>query len=53
MVYSAVERMVVLVNLASGGTSQRALYSSRSGFEGGTVETSCLAVIRTPARGLG
>jgi hypothetical protein len=53
MVYNTMERMVVLANLASGGTSQRVLYSSRSGFEGGTMETSCLVIICTPARGLG
>jgi hypothetical protein len=45
MVYNAMERMVVLANLASGETSQRVMYSSRSGFEGGTVETSCLVVV--------
>jgi hypothetical protein len=37
MVYNAVERMVVLANLASDGTSQRVPHSSRSGFEGGGV----------------
>jgi hypothetical protein len=45
--------MVVLVNLASGGTSWRALYPSRSGFEGGSVGVARLVVIRTLARGCG
>jgi hypothetical protein len=47
MAYSAAEETAVLVNLASRGASWRALYPSRSGFEGGAVEISRLVVVRT------
>jgi hypothetical protein len=37
MVYNVVEQTAVLANLASGRTSWRALYPSRSGFEGSSA----------------
>jgi hypothetical protein len=37
MPYSAMEWVAVLANLASGGASRRALFLSRSGFEGSGV----------------
>jgi hypothetical protein len=51
MVHSVVEWTAVLANLASGGASWRALYPSRSSFEGGSVGASRLVVVRTLARG--
>jgi hypothetical protein len=51
MVYSATEQTAVLANLASGGASWRALYLSRSGFEGGGVGASRLVVVHTLTRG--
>jgi hypothetical protein len=53
MVHNVVELTVVLANLASGKASWRALYLSRSGFEGGGVGASSLVVVRTPTRGCG
>jgi hypothetical protein len=49
--YSVVELMAVLANLASGGASWRALYPSWSNFEGGGVGASRLVVVRTLTRG--
>jgi hypothetical protein len=43
--------MAVLENLAAGRASWRALYPSRSGFEGGGVWASRLVVVRMLARG--
>jgi hypothetical protein len=37
MAYSAMEWVVILANLASGGTSRRVLCLSRSGFEGSVI----------------
>jgi hypothetical protein len=51
MAYNAAEETAVLANLASGGASWRALYPSRSGFEGGGVEISHLVVVRMLTRG--
>jgi hypothetical protein len=53
MVYNDTELMVVLTNLAPGGTSQRVLCSCRSGFEGGAVGASRLIAVRTLAQGCG
>jgi hypothetical protein len=47
MVHNVVDLTVVLANLASGKVSWRALYPSRSGFEGGSVGASSLVVVRT------
>jgi hypothetical protein len=51
MADSATEWMAVLVNLASGRASWRALYPPRSGFEGGGAEIPRLVVVRTLIRG--
>jgi hypothetical protein len=51
MADNVAEVMAVLVNLASGGASWRALYLSRSGFEGGDVGASRLVVVHTLTRG--
>jgi hypothetical protein len=53
LVHSVVELTVVLANLASGKASWRALYPSRSGFEGGSVGASSLVIVRTLTRGCG
>jgi hypothetical protein len=53
MVHSVVEQTAVPANLASGKASWRALYPSRSGFEGGGVGASSLVVVRTLTRGCG
>jgi hypothetical protein len=45
MGYSTAERMVVLANLAAGGTSLQVLHPSRGGFEGSGVGASCLVVV--------
>jgi hypothetical protein len=52
-VYSVVEWTAILANLASGRASWRALYPSRSGFEGGGMGTSSLVVMRASFQGSG
>jgi hypothetical protein len=47
----AASKVVVLVNLASGRASWRALYLSRSGFEGGGVGVTRSVVARVLTRG--
>jgi hypothetical protein len=49
--YSVAEWTVVLANPASGGTSWRALYPSRSGFEGGGVGVASSVAARVLIRG--
>jgi hypothetical protein len=49
--YSAAEKTDVLANLASGGSSWRALYPSRSSFEGGGVGVFLLVAARMLTRG--
>jgi hypothetical protein len=49
--YNDTDVMVVLTNLAPGGTSWRVLCPYRSDFEGGAVGASHLVTVRTLARG--
>jgi hypothetical protein len=51
MAYSVMESTVVLANLASGGTSWRTLYPSRSGFERGRVGVARSVSARLLIRG--
>jgi hypothetical protein len=44
-VYSAMEWVAILANLASGETSQRVLCPSRSGFMGSGVGSSCFSYV--------
>jgi hypothetical protein len=50
-VYNIVEWTTFLANPTSGRASWRALYPSRSGFEGGGVGASRSVVVRTLTRG--